>query len=1152
MKKIFDFIIDKRKYVFSVMLGLCLVCCLLIPKIKINTDLTKYLPDDFSMSQGMDVMAEEFPDTKVPSTIRVMFKGLSDAEKSEVKTKLQNIEYVDGVTYDPVKNEKDGYSLFTVSTSYAYSTNEEMAIEADIQREFSSYDMAMENDDVMGANLPLWVILLAFGLLMVVLLIMCSSWFEPVLFLATIGVAVGLNMGTNIIFPDISHMTFSICSIMQVVLSMDYSIIIMNRYRQEKLTAPDKYTAMKIALKNAFPSVVSSGMTTVIGLLMLLFMSFTIGKDIGLVLAKGVIISMICVFTVLPVLILMFDKILEKSRKKDVHIPFGKVAKFGYKARKVIAVVFVLLFIGTYFLQNITEITYSISNEDEIAEVFPVSNPVVMIYDNKDEDKVAVISDKLSSHEKVNSVLGYTTTLGKSFTTDEMVSMIDNLGANFGVDMGGGLNIDSSLLSVLYYDKLGDETERKLTVSQVLSFIESNVLTNEMFSSFIDDSMKENMNLISDFSSKENLTKPMTSKEMADLFSMGEDDIEKIFTLYMATETNVDAGRMKLTSFADFIVNDIAQNEMYASFFDEDMKSKIGLVSDFTDVNVITKPMSAKELSDKLGIDESDVKLLYAYYYSSLDSYNPPSLSVKELIDFIANDIANNPMMSSQLDKETLDLVRRLGNIPSALMPKGKVSYHDMANLLGYDESMIKLVYSVHDFNKNSPDKKLSLQTVVNFLAENKEMVSSLMDKDQLALIEMGQGFINGAVSGKEFTTKEIADLVGIEESLLRQLFMLYKAEYGDTSSWAVSVENFVDFIISDIVTNKDFESFIPDDAKSLLTTADTIIEAVVSEKEYSSDELASMLGSFSDKLDGNTMSLLYLYYSAVNFSDKTWTLTIEEMFDHLNNNMINDPRLATLIDGEMKAQIRGAKTQLNDGVKMMRGKNHSLMMIDTSLALEGAETTAFIEDLVKDCDSSLSGKYYLVGNSPMSYEMQQIFDRELLTITLLTAIAIFLVVAITFRSIPIPLILVLLVQCGVYITVSVSGFLGYSVYYLALLVVQCILMGATIDYGILFTNYYRESRATMSVKDSIKVAYDGSTHTIFTSGLIMVFVTAVIGFSPVDPTIAQLCQTISIGAASAILLILFVLPGLLAAFDRFTAKPKKKRDHKEKETAAK
>ncbi|MBP3329861.1 MAG: MMPL family transporter [Clostridia bacterium] len=1213
MKKITEFIVNKRYLVLGIMVALCLVCCCLIPKVNINTDMTKYLPEDSSMSQGMAAMAEEFPDTKMPNTIRVMFKDLTEVEKSNVKNKLENIEYVDSVTYNADKNNKDGYTLFTVSTSYAYSTPEEMAIESDIASGFDGYDMVFKNDNATGANLPIWVILLAFALLMVVLIAMCSSWFEPVLFLATIGVAVGLNMGSNVIFPSVSQMTFSISAILQVVLSMDYSIILMNRYRQEKVTAADKYEAMKVALRNSFSSVTSSGMTTVIGLLMLIFMSFTIGIDLGLVLAKGVMFSMICVFTVLPALILMFDKIIEKSSKKQLHIPFGKISKFEFKARKIIAVFFVVLFVGTYFLQNITDITYTISTEDEIADVFPTSNPVVLLYENKDEEKIAPIGNKLSKHEKVNSVLGYTTTLGADFTANEMVAMIDSMGADMGVD--------SSLLSVLYYDKFKGEEDRKLTVGEVLSFVSESVLPNEMFSSFIDESMKENMSMIEKLTEKENLTKPMSAKELASFFGMNEKEIKQIFMLYYSTHGNVDAGRMTLPVFADFVVNEVVTNEMYASFIDDSVKGQIGLLTEFCDANKVTKPLSAKELASKLGIEEEQMNLLYAYYYSSVDSYNPGmmtvssfikfikndilsnplfasrfdeetasqigmlaqfsdkasvqkqmtskeladalgieenlvdslftlkfglkkdrAMSLEELVDFILEDVATNPLFASQIDGEMLPLLEMMQKIIDNVVSGKKLSCAAMADLLGMEKEQIKIIYSVYDFSKNSPDKKLSLQTVVNFLADNKDMFSGMMDKEQLSLIGMGQAFINGAVTGKEYTYNEIAELVGMDSTQLKQLFMLYKTEHGNTSSWKISVQSFVDFILSDIITNKDFAGFFDDETSSMLSTAKTVIDAVVDETEYTSAELAGLLGGFSEQLDENTVSLLYLYYSALNDSDKGWTLTIEELFDHLYNNMLNDPRLSGLIDSSMKEQILGAKKQLDDGLKQMKGENYSLMMLDTSLPLEGKETTEFIENLTKDCSSSLDGNYYFIGNSPMSYEMQQSFDKELLFITLLTAIAIFLVVAITFRSISIPLILVLLVQSGVYITVAVSGMLGYSVYYLALLVVQCILMGATIDYGILFTNYYRETRKTKSIKDAILAAYDGSNHTIFTSGLIMVFVTGVIGFAPVDPTIAQICQTISIGCAAAILLILFMLPGLLAAFDKLTSKDKKKK----------
>ena len=129
---------------------------------------------------------------------------------------------------------------------------------------------------------------------------------------------------------------------------------------------------------------------------------------------------------------------------------------------------------------------------------------------------------------------------------------------------------------------------------------------------------------------------------------------------------------------------------------------------------------------------------------------------------------------------------------------------------------------------------------------------------------------------------------------------------------------------------------------------------------------------------------------------------------------------------------------------------------------------------------------------------------------------------------------LVLIVQCGVFITVTVVGLQGLEIYYLALLIVECILMGATIDYGILYTSYYREKRESMSVRDALIAAYRGSIHTVLTSGSIMVLVTAVVGKFFGNPTIEQICRTISIGAFSAILLILLFLPGMLALFDRW------------------
>ena len=262
--------------------------------------------------------------------------------------------------------------------------------------------------------------------------------------------------------------------------------------------------------------------------------------------------------------------------------------------------------------------------------------------------------------------------------------------------------------------------------------------------------------------------------------------------------------------------------------------------------------------------------------------------------------------------------------------------------------------------------------------------------------------------------------------------------------------------------------------------------------------------------------------------------MSMQELFDYLQNEFLTDARFASFLTDDMRAQITGAQTMLTDAVAQLRGSNYSRLVLTTTLPVESTETSAFISGLMRDLDAVTTGDHYLIGNSAMGYEMENSFHSELLLITILTAVSIFLVVVFTFRSLIIPALLVLLVQCGVYITVMVVGLQGLEIYYLALLIVECILMGATIDYGILYTSYYREMRAHMPVRDALVAAYRGSIHTVLTSGSILVLVTAVDGRFFGNLAVEQICRTISIGAFAAILLILLFLPGVLALFDRW------------------
>ena len=888
MKRLASFIVNKRIIILSAMLILTAVCAFLMPKVSVNSDMTKYLPDDSSMKQGISLMEKEFPTEEENYTVRVMFKRLDIEKKVELKDALAAIENVDSVTYDMDSSDYNSgeYTLYILNTKYGYDTEEEAAIEKRVTEKFSGYEVTVENDDTSAPDIPLSVYLAAFGIILVVLLVSCGSYFEPVLFLITIGIAVVLNLGTNFFLGEISDVSFGIAAVLQLALSMDYSIILMNRYRQELKKTDDRKEAMANALRAAFGSITGSAVTTIVGLLVLVFMSFKIGADIGIVLAKGVAFSMLCVFTVLPALILLSHKLIEKTEKKERAKKAHKkglsavLGGFSYRFRRVIAILFVVLFIATGYLQFGTKTVYTLSEKDTIADVFPKDNTIVLLYANADESKIADIVAALEK-EDVKNIVSYPTTIGKQCTVKEMSDMLSK--------MGESLQIDEKLLNIVYYHY----------------------------------------------------------------------------------RTNGKTDSMTLSDFIGFLSDKVAVDPMFSGYIDEAAAEQLAVLKPLTEISTQTAPMPPAALAQTLGMDAEQVTQLFMLRYGT----------------------------------------------------------------------------------EYTPDKTMSLYEFVSFLTDN------VLPKPEYAVM------FDEAAKATLYQTKAIAD-------------------------------------------------------------------AVVSGKEFTVKEMAEFVGKISDKFNRSTVELLYLYSASLKQENDRSTMSPETLVKHIEE-LASGQSLSSLLTTEQKGGIAKAREQLDNGARQLKGEKHSRLTVTTKLPVESEKTSSFVKGLTELCNEKLSGEYHLIGNSIMVDEMESGFGREQLFITLLTAVSIFIVVALTFRSLAIPAILVLIVQCGVFITVSVLGTIGGSMYYLALLIVECILMGATIDYGILFTSYYREVRTTLSAKEAIVAAYKGSIHTILTSGTIMVLITAVIGPLFGNPTIEQIVRTLSVGCASAMFLILFVLPGILALCDR-------------------
>ena len=286
MKKLAGILVDKRILFAAVTLAVTILCGLLALKVEINADMTRYLPAKSPMRHGLALLETEFPDPGEQSAFRFVFSGLPEDQIPAVQKAISDHVYVSRVEYEAGNPHyhRDGKTLMIVNLDYGYDSQQAETVQRVFQKEYANLGLTIRSNEMMKTYVP--PSLLMTGVLMVVLILvlMCRSWIEPLFFLIAIGMAVLINLGTNLLLGYISDITMAIGPVLQLVLSMDYSVILMNRYRDEKSRGLDKRAAMKEALAGSFSSIWSSSFTTVVGLLALSFMTIKIGREIGVVL----------------------------------------------------------------------------------------------------------------------------------------------------------------------------------------------------------------------------------------------------------------------------------------------------------------------------------------------------------------------------------------------------------------------------------------------------------------------------------------------------------------------------------------------------------------------------------------------------------------------------------------------------------------------------------------------------------------------------------------------------------------------------------------------------------------------------------------------------------------------------------------------------
>ena len=1015
MKRIARILIRYRYFLLTLMIALGVAGVCVLPEVKIVSDMTAYLPDDSRMKHGLDRLKASFSGIDINSAgVSAMFTNV--AVHDSLATELREL---DGIAAIIGSRSNDRYTLYQFVLEPSASTNE--VANSISSRYGDSVTVETASTNLLPDNMA-FIAIVCVGLLTLILVIMCASVIEAALFLVAIGIAVAINMGSNVFLPGVSVVTSAIAAILQLILSMDYSIILANRYRKIRERNQDKVEAMTQALADTTPPIIGSAMTTILGMSMLAFMDFKIGLDMGLVLSKGVFLSLLSIYFVLPSLILSFDKLIRNTEKKVPLLHTYKLSGFEVRHRIFIAVFFAIFFVASYFLSKRTEISFSNTWPTEITREFPPQNQTVLLYRTDEQEKIISLIDSLERESKVVTAMSYPSIMLKKRSADEMIGFIREMSAMLpaGAESTDSTILSPDLLGIVYYAAAHPERNEKMSFSDIEKFVSE--LPAEYAAGFdIDRMMQDIMNGL-----------------------MKEEYIEE--SAPVITET-----------LSDVTPQPVAEPKAAAS----------------------PEPSPRDTVASAI--------------------YEPDTA------------IQSTPASRFTFENSTQRMTSR-----------------EMAGFLGFDHTQASIIYRLAGHSKSG----MTAQEFIRYINENilkrKAYARMISDDQQNELAEVRHQIDSAVAAGpSEPAVTHIREVQAAE-------IVTQTDSTAITETPAPAVSEPVIEIKSPAVTVTETPKV---DKPKAITPVEVLLDMVSSDRKYSAGKIGNTLRNAGIDVAQSDIDLLFMFYGSQNSDPDSLKMSITDIMDFMTVTLFSDPMYVRFIDESAKESIMAIKQSMTEGLGSLRGERYSIATIISDYETESQETFDFIGRLSDKCDETFGGEYYLIGESVMYKEMKDGFSHEMMVVTLLTIIVIFITVALTFRSMIVPAFLLLIVLSAVYVCAFVGGLGGRPMNYLAYLVTQSILMGATIDYAILFTDYYRKKRMYLPIWQALRKSYKNTIHSIMTSGLILILCPYIMSMLLTDPTISLILHSISVGALSAILLIIFVLPGLLAAFDKIVVK---------------
>ena len=1092
----------KKYVILALFLVAAILSAVFMGRVAINYDISEYLDDSTETKISLGIINEEFGAT---GNVQVMIENIDRESASAVRDTLASIPNVLTVSFDPDSENsyKDGNALFVVLTDgNEYSTAGRKVAEdirASLDAEFegrihyggSIVEKAKLRAAIEG-EIP-FILVISVCLAIAIMLITSKSWLEPFVLLAVSGVAILLNMGTNALLGEISYITNAVSAILQLALSIDYSIVLLHAYRTAKLTEDNHGAAMGKAVKAVLKPVSASALTTVAGLLALLFMSFRIGFDIGTVLMKGILISAVTALTLLPAVVLLLDKLMCATEKKVLVFKGSAFCKLSFRASALVVPVAVLLIVASALLQTRNAYTFTDkkSGNETIAEAFGQNSAIVIVYphsENNHEYEKA-LAGKLTEYKTAEGKYVLKSYTAYCNTVRELYDM-QKASAKLNLPIG-----DVELLYTMYHlDR--DPAQVKLSALEFLEYTDRLLSEDEDAQGLANENMQKTVRLIlsvrellySEYTAEEFRTAvlgllPDTAADMLDPLL-----VEQLYGLYFYD--TVEEPRVPFMTMFDFLVAK-AQEERFAALIGEDKVAKLVSISETVHE---LKDMAETKLtiaefqtlaSDRFGVelDYWTVMPLYTgYHYSTTGKSSIDPIAPIDLLGYIY-DLSNNPssFVSGIVDEE---LRAQLGAYLDA--------YEAICGSYAYDE----------------------LLPLASALAEKLGLDAELPALDGYDIV-------------------------------VQQAYILYFRENGMLNLGKIPAKELFDFIVETAENNALISGYLTEDIRAAIDDLYTAEAFLADGTKYDFTEMAVKIEelkasvtsiSVDMTVGADILSGIYIKYAIGNALGLNGAIEAMDLLRFVTSNMDENELLKRKMTAANREKVLAAKEAVASAEALFKSENYARMLISVDLPAESEESSAFAEFLSAAVKEIFGEDAHAAGELMSTYDLQTAFAKDNAFITVFTIVSIFLIVALVFRSLSLPAVLVAIIQGAVWIAMATSLLTG-PMFFMSYIVTTCILMGATIDYGILMSTNYVQNRATLDKKEALRASVAAAMPTIFTSGMILMICGFVIGFIASQNAIATVGVLLGKGTLVSMLMITLVLPSILYLLDGFVLK---------------